>query len=313
MRRVASAAALALGLAAVSAPAAPPRPRVKAPLLRPVALFAQHLYEGDFAEPRGIAVDRARGEVWVADTRNSLLGVFTAEGVPLYTTARTPRINQPARLAVAPDGKVLVLDSDRSRIKVLDYRGEYVADLELPGLREKPVFGALCFDAAGNLHVADNATAQVLVYDAERKLRLRFGERGGEEGQFLSINGIFADERYIYVVDARGLAVQLFDRNGRFVRGWGRHDMGVANVSLPQGVAVDAKGRVIVVDALRHEIKFYDQEGTFLDRFGGLGSGVGEISYPSDVAVDAQDRVYVVEKGNDRVTVFEEVERAAAR
>ena len=101
--------------------------------------------------------------------------------------------------------------------------------------------------------------------------------------------------------------VQVFDRRGNFVRGWGAHDFGIQNFSLPESIALDSKGRVFVIDALRHEIKLFDREGNFLDRFGGLGRRAGNISFPVDVAIDAQDRVYVVEKGNARVQVFEPV------
>jgi tripartite motif-containing protein 71 len=103
--------------------------------------------------------------------------------------------------------------------------------------------------------------------------------------------------------------VQVFDHRGHFLRGWGRHDLGAENFSLPEAVAVDSKGHVVVVDALRHEIKFFDALGRFLDRFGGIGPRPGQVAYPADLAIDGQDRLYVVEKGNSRVQVFEQVER----
>jgi DNA-binding beta-propeller fold protein YncE len=284
-----------------------------APWLKPVAVFSQHLYEGDFREPRGIAVDRAHGEVWVADTRNHLLGVFTPDGVPVFAAPPSRHVREPGRVAVDARGRLLVLDNDRSRIKVLSYRGEYLSDLDLPGIKGQPTFGALAVDGDGNLYVGENESGQVLVYSPELKLRFRFGARGDEEGQFQSIAGIACDARWIYVVDHQVTAVQVFDRRGNFVRGWGKHDMGAQNFSLPEAVAVDSKGRVVVVDALRHEIKFFDADGRFLDRFGGLGSRPGQVAYPSDVAIDEKDRLYVVEKGNGRVQVFEEVERGAKR
>jgi DNA-binding beta-propeller fold protein YncE len=306
-------AASAGGGAPADAPArAAARPASRTPLLRPIALFAQHLYQGDLLAPRGIAFDRAHDEVWVADTGNHLLGVFTPAGVPLFTAPPSRHVREPSRMAVDARGRLLVLDNDRSRIKVLSYRGEYLGDLELPGLRGTPRFGALAFDAEGNLYVGENETGQVLAFSPDLHPRLRFGERGDEDGQFQSIGGIAVGPDAIYVVDHQVRPVQVFDRRGNFLRGWGRHDMGVANFSLPEAVALDSKGHVVVVDALRHEIKFFDPDGEFLARFGGLGTRPGNIAYPSDVAIDAQDRVYVVEKGNSRVQVFEQVERGTA-
>lgn len=283
---------------------------VRAPaLLKPIVIFNQHLYGGDLGEPRGIALDRRSGEVWVADTRNHVLGVFTEDGVPLYTTSVTDRLREPAKIAVDPAGRVLVLDNDRSHVKVLNYRGEFVENLELSGIPEKPSFGAIALDAQGNLYVGENESGQVLVFGPDGKPRLRFGTRGDEEGQFQSIAGIASDKDFIYVIDHQVTpAVQVFDRRGNYVRGWGAHQMGIQNFSLPEAIALDSKGRVIVLDALRHEIKFFSEDGRFLDRFGGWGARLGQVSFPVDIAVDPADHLYVVEKGNSRVQVFEEIE-----
>lgn len=302
-------AALVCAWAAVSVHAQEPSKL----LLKPIAMFNQHLYAGDLAEPRGIAFDRKAGEVWVADSRNNVLGVFTPEGVPLFTTGPTRQVREPARVAVDPQGRLLVLDNDRSQIKVLSYRGEYLGDLVLPGVGEYPSFGAIAFDAEGNLYVGDNESGQVFVFGPDLKPRLRFGSLGEEEGQFQSIAGIAADRELIFVVDHQVKPVQVFDRRGNFVRAWGAHDFGVQNFSLPEAVALDSKGQVFVIDALRHEIKLFDREGRFLNRFGGLGRRAGNISFPVDIAIDAQDRVYVVEKGNARVQVFEPVQSPAPR
>jgi DNA-binding beta-propeller fold protein YncE len=274
--------------------------------LRPVALFDKHLYEGSFAEPRGIFFDPAAQEVWVADTRNGRVGVFTPDGVPLFSFGATDRLREPVRLAVAKSGDVYVLGIDRSRIERFSYRGEYLGALQLPGVPAKPVFGTLTVDADGNLWVGENETGQVLAFSPDLKPLLRFGSSGDGEGQFQAFAGIAVARDVVVVTDHQVLAVQIFDRRGNYVRGWGKHDMGAANFSLPEGVALDGKGRIVVVDALRHEIKLFDLEGNFLDRFGGLGTKAGNVSYPSDVAVDAGGHVFVAERGNSRVQVFVE-------
>ena len=286
-----------------------PAPR---PSLRPIALFAQHLYEGDFEEPRGIFYDRTRNEVWIADTRNDLVGAFSPEGVPLFAFGEKDHLHEPARILVDAAGRILVLDNDRTAVKVFSYRGEFLFNLDLPGIGKNAVLSEIALDASGNLYVGENTDCRVHVYDPALKERLRFGSCGTGEGEFQSIAGIAADEERIVVVDHQVIPVQVFDRKGNFLRGWGKHDMGIQNFSLPESVALDSHGRIIVIDQLRHEIKFFDSRGNFLDRFGGLGSRVGQISYPSDVAVDAADHLYVIEKGNGRAQVFADVASAAS-
>lgn len=274
--------------------------------IRPVALFFEHLYEGAFSSPMGIWFDEKAREVWVADTKNNLIGVFNPDGAPLFTFG-SDRLRQPVRVVTDPKGRVYVLDSERSKIKVFNYRGDALGDLTLPGVGDAAIFGTIAFDADGNFYVGENDSCQVLVYGPEFKPRQRFGTCGSDEGQFQAITGIAVDKDRIVVTDAQVLAVQVFDKHGDFLRGWGHHDMGIQNFSLPASVAVDSLGHVVVLDTLRHEIKFFDAEGTFLARFGGLGSRIGQEAYPSGIVIDASDRLYVVEKGNQRVQVFIEV------
>lgn len=306
-RAIATAAlALVLGTATITAAADVPRP-----FIRPLGLITSHLEEGPLAEPRGVALDLTREEVWVVDTRGGRLGVFTSDGVPIFATSPSDRLREPHRVAVDSAGRLLVLDNDRTAINVLDYRGEWIGTLDLPGLPAEPSIGAIAVDRSGRLYVGENGEGRVHVFSPELKTLARFGSRGTEEGQFQSIAGIAADDEAIFVVDHQVTPVQVFDRRGTFLRGWGRHDMGAQNFSLPQAVALDSKGHVVVVDALRHEIKFFDREGRFLDRFGGYGGRPGNVAFPADVAIDGADRLYVAERGNGRVQVFEIVDAPA--
>jgi DNA-binding beta-propeller fold protein YncE len=280
--------------------------------LKPVAILADHFYDGPLHSPRGVFADAVRGEVWVADTGNDLLSAFTADAMETFA-CRSGGVREPIRIAVDASGRLLVLGGQRTAIAVLNSRGERVGDLELPGLPKNAVIGTIATDREGFLYVGDNESGQVFVYDKDFKLKLKFGERGSGQGDFQSISGIAADAENIFVVDQQGTpSIQVFDRHGDFVRGWGKHDMGVDNFSLPEGIALDARGRVVVVDALRHEIKLFDREGKFIDRFGGLGKRLGQIAFPSGVAVDAQGRIFVAERGNNRVQVFEEIGGAPA-
>jgi tripartite motif-containing protein 71 len=279
--------------------------------LRPIWIYWSHLEEGSFLAPRGVFFDRAANEVWVADTRNNLVGVFTPQGAPLFAFGGNGVLSEPAKVVIGPHGRVYVLDNDRAAVKAFSYRGEPIGLLPLQGLGEKASIGTIAMDPDGNLYVGENDSGQVLVYDADLSLKLRFGAYGSDEGQFQSIGGIAARGDRIYVTDHQATAVQVFDRKGNYVTGWGKHEMGAQNFSLPEGIAVDEKGRVFVIDAIRHEIKVFDGEGTLLGVYGGLGSEAGAVQYPSDVAIGPANRVYVVERGNGRVQVFAEEELPA--
>ncbi|MBK5260145.1 MAG: NHL repeat-containing protein [Thermoanaerobaculia bacterium] len=275
--------------------------------LRPVLFIETHLYDGHLRAPEGIFVDDARKEILVADSRNNLIGIFGFDGMPLFAFGSTKYIREPRQVAVDPGGRILVLERDRTKIRLFNYRGVYLGDLVPPSLPGKGRIAAFAFGPNGLFYVAETGSGEMLVYDyAAMTLKRRFGSSGDEEGQFQSVASIAADEKYIYVLDYTGLAVQVFTQRGDFVKGWGKHSMGGANFSLPHSIAVDPKGRIVTVDGLRHDIKYFNLEGEMIGHFGGPGISPGRISFPTGVAVDASGRVYVSERGNSRVQVYEE-------
>jgi len=279
---------------------------------RTVTIFNQHLYLGTFTRPRAIAYDAKHAELWLADTGNGAISVFRPDGAELYSFTSKQYLRDPVRVAIAPNGGVAVVEGNRARIRLFNYRGVYKGDVALSGIEgtplQTPLIGAVTYDGEGKLYVADNHSGQIFIYDPDGRKRQQFGSRGTDEGQLMSVCAIaIGSDGAIYVADQQALAVQVFDSQGNFVRGWGRHEMGAANFSLPSGIAIDSQGHVIVTDELRHQVKLFNTAGVLLHQFGGLGEGAGQLSFPSDVSVDEKDRIYVIERGNARVQVFEPV------
>lgn len=275
--------------------------------LRPVLFLESHLYDGPFNGPESVHVDDVRGEIWVTDSNNHLIAVFSKDGMPLFTFGSSRYLREPRLIRTDPQGRVIILERDRTKLRIFSYRGVYQGDLELPRLAQDAQIASFCFGPDSTLWIAENHAGEVLAYDyPSLRLKRRFGSRGEEEGQFSSMASIAVDDEYVYVIDHTGLAVQLFTVGGDFVRGWGQHSLGGANFSLPRAVAVDAKGRIAVTDGLRHDIKYFDREGRFIGHFGGAGRNPGSVAFPTGIAIGNDGRVYVAERGNARVQVFEE-------
>lgn len=277
--------------------------------VQPLFAFFQHMYDGFFNEPMGVFYDPRAQEIYVADTKNDLIGIFNSKGISVFSFGANDDIKEPIKVTTDSQGRIFVLDIDRSKIKIFNYRGEFLRNLDSPELQGKKTIATMVIDRQGNIYVGEHESSQILVFDSELKLKLKFGSKGKGRGQFQAISSIAVDkDGKIYVTDFQAIPVQVFDRNGNFIRGWGEHAVGTQNFSLPGGIAVDSKGRIIVADTLRQEIKVFDNDGKFLQRFGGFGNRPGDVAYPVDVCIDPSDRIYVVEKVGRRVQVFQEVE-----
>jgi tripartite motif-containing protein 71 len=275
--------------------------------LEPVLLLESHLYEGPLHGPESVYVDAKHKEVWVADTRNHRIGVFSTVGMPLYSFDSTKFRREPRQVQVDANGRVLVLEQDRTRLRIFNYRGLHLGDLVPAGLAERYQIAAFTLGPDSTLWIAEGMSGEILLYDyPSMRLRRRFGMKGDEEGQFQSIAAIAVNERYVCVLDHTGLAVQVFNHRGDFLKGWGHHAMGGANFSLPRSIAIDERDRIAVTDSLRHDIKYFDVNGRFIGHFGGAGRKPGSVSFPCGIAVTPDGRVYVAERGNSRVQVFQE-------
>ncbi len=155
-----------------------------------------------------------------------------------------------------------------------------------------------------------------------------WGELGTDPGLFNHPRGVAVGAKSdVHVVDSDNHRVQVFDRNGDFLREWGSNcnlatDLGCVDpdgdgplaygdgqFQEPWGIAVAEDGRVYVADTWNHRIQVFDVDGSFLNKWGTYGqsdSASGLLYGPRDVAVDAAGRVFVTDTGNKRIMVYDQ-------
>src|SRR5208337_412115 len=113
----------------------------------------------------------------------------------------------------------------------------------------------------------------------------------------------FDAQDQLYIADLTD-RIQVFDRDGRYLRGWRTPDF---NVDGPSGLTVDRHGRLLVADTHFYRVLVYSKEGELLFQFGDgvQGTTPGRFGYPTDVVIDSTENFYVAEYGeNDRIQVF---------
>lgn len=113
----------------------------------------------------------------------------------------------------------------------------------------------------------------------------------------------FDGSDYLYLCDLTD-RIQVFDRDGRFVRCWRTPAL---NVDGPSGLTIDREGRLLVADTHFYRILVYSTEGKLLFQLGDgvQGTTPGRFGYPTDVVTDRAGNFYVAEYGeNDRIQVF---------
>lgn len=269
--------------------------------------FSVNGYEYDtrMTEPVSIAIDTRVGRIYVADAKADQILALSVQGIPQEAVGRG-KVKSPIGLAVDKVGNVYVSESDGGQIKVINSKGE-VSSLDIPAEdgQKSPRPERMVIDHDDNLYVVDKTSQRILVFDKERKLKLKIGEPGSKRGQFRSLEDVAVDRQgRIYALDSEGTPVQVFDRKGKYIYRFGFKGDGMEDISLPSGIFTDQSGQVWIVDRGQHCLKVFDRTGTFLRKFGTYGTENGKLFQPVDAEIDNFGRVYVLEAGAKRLQGF---------
>ncbi len=256
---------------------------------------------GNFNQPWGVAIG-PDGNVYVADTWNHRVQVFTPEGEFLRTWGQLGQLDAaanptdfwgPRDIAVDADGLVYVADTGNKRVRVYTAEGEWLRDIGSggsgTGQLNEPVGLALHPD--GRLFVADTWNRRIQVFNAEGQyitswvVTAWYGDQGNRP--YLALD---AERSQLYVTDPDAARVLVYDFDGRMLGSFGQPGqtdvpMNAAQINMVGGIAIDADGRVFVADAGASRILRFDpwddiapllpaeEEGQQPDNSGDSGSG----------------------------------------
>jgi len=263
-----------------------------------------------FAQPQGVAIDPVDGALYVSNTLQHRIEIFSAGGRPLaqfvHRVAGPDGVTidgSPRALAFDRSGHLLVVDAAATYVDVLDLRARTVARLAVTAGRPTAVTVA----TDGSIYVGTSG-------DASRVCRFRrdytadgsWGEQGTAPGALLGVTALAAlDDTTIAVASPRSdLTIQCFTRDGHYLRGFGTHDIGDGNFSMPCGMVATPDGRLWVLDEIRRALQVFDGHGGFLAKSSGTGTMLGEFVHPSSLAIDAHGLLAVTDREVGRVQVF---------
>ncbi len=281
--------------------------------------------------PFGVTAAADGKTVWVADTINDRMAVWTRSGAGWQPQAtfgsggdRSNRFDFPTGAAVSDDGQTAwVADRRNSRIAVWTKATgiwQFQTSFGKPGSGPNEFFHPSGVSITGNgqtVWVADTDNARIAVWSRSGDTwtpQFTFGGRGSGPGQLLDPGAVEAwpDEQTVWVADTGNHRMAVWVKDGSTWRAieFGSEGSGADQFRGPSGVAASPDGQTIwVADRGNHRVAVWGQAGihswTPRFTFGSEGSGSDQFRDPSGVAVSADEKIaWIADRGNNRISVW---------
>ncbi len=107
----------------------------------------------------------------------------------------------------------------------------------------------------------------------------------------------------IYVSDAAGYCLKIYDQNGSLLKSVGKPGSRVEDFNYPQGLSIDENGYLYVVDSNNGRIALYDLDGNYQTSFGKIGGYPDAFYTPKGIHIT--DKIYVCNTRNHFISVYE--------
>jgi streptogramin lyase len=191
-------------------------------------------------------------------------------------------------VALGPDGNIWTFNRGMIPIQVYTPQGKLVKSWGA-GMFKNP--HSIRFDSAGRLWIIDTLSHTVRHFSLDGRVLMTLGtldQPGEDQTHMNQPNDVaFALNGDLYVSDGYGNdRIVVFDKNGKFVRSWGKLGTGQGELSQPHSIAIDSKGRVYVADRNNARIQIFDLKGKFLAEW-------KNIITPWHLVITKSDEIYV--------------------
>lgn len=197
----------------------------------------------------------------------------------------------PSACCVDSRGRVYILRRTDPPILVFDSQGSFVGSF---GSGELIEGHGMSITADDEIWVTDKDghTAVKFSTEGERLLRLGSPDLPTFQAPFAHPTdvAVHAGSGDIYVSDGYGNSrIHRFSSDGELIGGWGEPGQGPGQFTVPHGIWIDRRDRMLVTDRENLRIQLFTLDGELIDIW-------LDHYKPMDIYVDALDRIYVTDQ-----------------
>ena len=297
-------------------------------ILNNTNLFTEHgTYRnaaGVLSNAQSVCVEQNFGNVYVSDSFNHRIQVFTADGTFVKSMGG---IGGPYGYGTALNyflyPKQLTFD-DNSTLYVADFGNgrvvkKYAAGVSFVVAAAVTRPWGVAVDDSGYLYVSDWSTDTIKVFLNGVQVR-SWGGTGTAAGYFnkpcdLKI-GTYNGTTALHVADCGNNRVQIFSLTGSYLGQLGtpqtnplqyyNEAKAAGAMLLPYGIAMDANGNVIVSDTSHKCMRMYNSSGTLIETWGTMSNSEGNFFSPMGCDINLETgRLYVTDGVLQRLQYYD--------
>jgi DNA-binding beta-propeller fold protein YncE len=193
-------------------------------------------------------------------------------------------------IAINSRGHLFVLHRGPKPLMEFDPDGYFIRGWG-DGLFDRP--HGLRIDAQDNVWATDVASHVVYKFGPSGRLEMVLGVRGrpGEMHDFGHLRlfnepseAVVGPTGDLYVLQGHGkgpCCVVKFDKDGNFIKAWGKTGKGKAEFDIPHSLVFDAKGLLYIADRSNARIQVFDADGNYIRESSHPGTPCGLFMTPA--------------------------------
>lgn len=209
------------------------------------------------SSPTGVIVSRDGSEVYVCDTGNSRIAVYSSSGAFLRSIGSpgvaAGQFSGPTAIAENIDGTIVVADTGNNRVQVMYPDGTFLYEVGVGRLRA-PTGVATAVD--GRIYVSDTGNHRILVFAGDGVYLRSIGGFGAGAGQFNTPAGLVVNQAgdRLLVADRGNHRIQLLTVSGTPLTVFGARGSGPGEMNDPYAATFLPATSILVADSGNHRV-----------------------------------------------------------